>query len=158
MPPKKKPKTGRQSKPVTPPEEAALTQQDEVFSEEEEEEEGEMELGQYEDSDSDSEAVDTSGGGPAGTISRVVVKNFMNHEHLKMDLKPGINFIIGKNGSGKSAMCHAAQVALGATARETDRGTSIGHFVKDGQPYAEVRLDMRNAPRDDAYEHGTFVT
>lgn len=156
MPPKKKPKTGRQSKPVTPPEEAALTQQDEVFSEEEEEEEGEMELGQYEDSDSDSEAADTSGEGPAGTISRVVVKNFMNHEHLKMDLKPGINFIIGKNGSGKSAMCHAAQVALGATARETDRGTSIDKFVRRGQPYAEVRLDMRNAPRDDAYEHGTF--
>ena len=81
---------------------------------------------------------------------------FMNHEHLKMDLKPGINFIIGKNGSGKSAMCHAAQVALGATAKDTERGSSMAGFVRHGQPSCEVRLEIRNAPRDDAYEHGTY--
>ena len=80
----------------------------------------------------------------------------MNHEHLKMDLKPGINFIIGKNGSGKSAMCHAAQVALGASAKDTERGSSMAGFVRHGQPSCEVRLEIRNAPRDDAYEYGKY--
>jgi hypothetical protein len=73
------------------------------------------------DSDEGEEVV---GSGPAGTISKVVVVNFMNHRHLELDLNAGLNFIIGKNGSGKSAMCHAAQVALGASAKDTERGKS----------------------------------
>jgi chromosome segregation ATPase len=157
MPPKKR---ARKSKAVTPPEEQAetFTQANEVFSEDEEgDDESEEEMQQYEESESESEELDgATGEGPAGTISRMVVKNFMNHEHLKMDLKPGINFIIGKNGSGKSAMCHAAQVALGASARDTERGSSMAGFVRHGQPSCEVRLEIRNAPRDDAFEYGAY--
>ncbi|CAO3611461.1 unnamed protein product [Mucor hiemalis] len=40
----------------------------------------------------------------AGTIARVEVVNFMCHKYLKVDLGPKINFVIGHNGSGKSAI------------------------------------------------------
>ena len=174
MPPKKRP---RKSEAVSPPEEEdaaaaaspaaaaeaaasepQATQENDVFSDDEEEDDeaddaefmaGEMD----EDEDEDEEL---GGSGPAGTIAVMVVKNFMNHEHLKMELGPGINFIIGKNGSGKSAMCHAAQVALGASARDTERGSTMSGFVRHGQPSAEVRLEIRNAPREDACEWNRY--
>ena len=39
-----------------------------------------------------------------GVVTSLVLENFMNHEHMRVDLDPHVNFIIGKNGSGKSAI------------------------------------------------------
>uniref|UniRef100_A0A8D8M381 Structural maintenance of chromosomes protein 6 n=1 Tax=Cacopsylla melanoneura TaxID=428564 RepID=A0A8D8M381_9HEMI len=42
--------------------------------------------------------------GTAGVIKCINVKNFMCHDHFEMVFNPRINFISGRNGSGKSAI------------------------------------------------------
>jgi chromosome segregation ATPase len=58
--------------------------------------------------------------------------NFMCHKYLKIDLGPKINFVIGHNGSGKSAILTAITIALGANASATNRGKNLSSFIKEG--------------------------
>lgn len=54
----------------------------------------------------------------------------MCHDLLEVEFKPSINYIIGRNGSGKSAILTALIVGLGGRATLTDRGSSIkGTFL-----------------------------
>eukprot|EP01024_Parvocaulis_polyphysoides_P057679 TRINITY_DN61514_c0_g1_i1.p1 TRINITY_DN61514_c0_g1~~TRINITY_DN61514_c0_g1_i1.p1 ORF type:complete len:249 (-),score=39.55 TRINITY_DN61514_c0_g1_i1:19-678(-) len=39
-----------------------------------------------------------------GQIFKVILKNFMCHDHLEVELGPNVNLISGTNGSGKSAI------------------------------------------------------
>jgi len=48
----------------------------------------------------------------AGNIESVSMTNFMCHANLEIELCPGVNFIVGENGSGKSAILTALCVAL----------------------------------------------
>ncbi|EIE85364.1 hypothetical protein RO3G_10074 [Rhizopus delemar RA 99-880] len=69
---------------------------------------------------------------PYGTIARVEVVNFMCHKYLKVDFGPKINFVVGHNGSGKSAILTALTVALGANASTTNRAKSVSSLIKEG--------------------------
>lgn len=68
-----------------------------------------------------------------GIIERVDCYNFMCHEHFSVELGPLINFIVGKNGSGKSAILTALTLCLGAKASATNRGQSLKKFIKEGK-------------------------
>lgn len=50
----------------------------------------------------------------------------MCHDALKVSFEQGANFVIGSNGSGKSAILAALAVGLGARAKTTDRATEVG--------------------------------
>jgi hypothetical protein len=67
-----------------------------------------------------------------GIIERVDCYNFMCHEHFSVELGPLINFIVGKNGSGKSAILTAITLCLGGKASATNRGQSLKSFIKEG--------------------------
>ncbi|WFD31681.1 RNA helicase [Malassezia sp. CBS 17886] len=98
---------------------------------------------------------DAQAGAAMGVIERVDMINFMCHRHLSIQLGPRINFIIGHNGSGKSAILTAIMVALGGKAATTSRGSSLRDFIREGASAAEVRIHIRNtgpdAYRADAY-------
>lgn len=47
-------------------------------------------------------------------ISRVVVRNFRNFEHLDLNLEPGITTIIGENNTGKTNLLQAIRLAVDA--------------------------------------------
>ena len=79
-----------------------------------------------------------------GVIERVDMINFMCHRNLSIGLGPRINFIIGHNGSGKSAILTAITIALGGKATTTSRGSSLKDFIREGSSAAEVRVRMRN--------------
>ncbi|KAG8896081.1 Structural maintenance of chromosomes protein 6 [Tulasnella sp. 403] len=90
----------------------------------------------------------TSGGrgtiAEAGVIQQITLKDFMCHRHLVFDFGPKINFITGRNGSGKSAVLSAIQIALGARTYLTGRGSSLKNFVKSGRESAEVIIKLKN--------------
>lgn len=64
----------------------------------------------------------------------------MCHDHFAVDLGPLINFIVGKNGSGKSAVLTAITLCLGGKASATNRGQSLKSFIKEGKEYVSVQL------------------
>lgn len=60
-----------------------------------------------------------------GCIHSIHVRNFFCHDNLEVTLNRNVNFIVGRNGSGKSAVLTALVVGLGGRASTTNRGTSL---------------------------------
>ena len=79
-----------------------------------------------------------------GTVRCIRVENFMNHDSVIVDFARHLNFVTGKNGSGKSAILAALQVALGVTARKTGRGTSYSALIKNGKSSALAAIELLN--------------
>lgn len=63
-----------------------------------------------------------------------------------------INFITGVNGSGKSALLVAINVALAGKMSFTGRGASVRTLVREGQNEARVFIRLRNVGSD-AFQH-----
>ncbi|KAI9009802.1 P-loop containing nucleoside triphosphate hydrolase protein [Gaertneriomyces semiglobifer] len=90
-----------------------------------------------------------------GTIAGIELVNFMCHKFLKISMGPKLNFIIGHNGSGKSAILTGLMVCLGGKATVTNRGTSIREFIKEGEEVGSVAVTLRNNGRD-AYQPDVY--
>ncbi|KAJ3607116.1 hypothetical protein NHX12_026630 [Muraenolepis orangiensis] len=84
-----------------------------------------------------------------GLVESITLKNFMCHSLLgPFTFGSNVNFVVGNNGSGKSAVLTALIVAMGGTALATNRGSSLKGFVKEGENSAEVSVSLRNMGRD----------
>lgn len=68
-----------------------------------------------------------------GILESVTCINFMCHTKLHVTFGPLINFIIGHNGSGKSAVLTAVTLCLGGKATATNRGQNLKSFIKEGE-------------------------
>ena len=79
-----------------------------------------------------------------GIVESVECHNFMCHSFLHVDVGPLINFIIGHNGSGKSAVLTALTICLGGKASATNRGGSLKSFIKEGEDSCTVKVKIRN--------------
>ncbi|KAF2500398.1 putative DNA repair protein Rad18 [Lophium mytilinum] len=79
-----------------------------------------------------------------GVIEEVKCTNFMCHDRLTVKLGPLINFIIGHNGSGKSAVLTAITLCLGGKATATNRGQSLKSFIKEGRDAALLSVRIKN--------------
>ncbi|GFF26822.1 structural maintenance of chromosomes protein 6 [Aspergillus udagawae] len=79
-----------------------------------------------------------------GILERVECYNFMCHDHFQVELGPLINFIVGKNGSGKSAVLTAITLCLGGKASATNRGQSLKSFIKEGKESATIVVRLKN--------------
>ncbi|KAG9315735.1 P-loop containing nucleoside triphosphate hydrolase protein [Chiua virens] len=79
-----------------------------------------------------------------GIIESVEMKQFMCHPHLTFTFGPQVNFIIGHNGSGKSAVLSAITIALGGKSGSTGRGSGLKAFIREGQHKAEVTIVLKN--------------
>ncbi|XP_037541399.1 structural maintenance of chromosomes protein 6-like [Nematolebias whitei] len=85
----------------------------------------------------------------AGIVESITLKNFMCHSLLgPFAFGSNVNFVVGNNGSGKSAILTALIVALGGNAQATNRGSSLKGFVKEGESSADVSITLRNKGRD----------
>jgi chromosome segregation ATPase len=91
----------------------------------------------------------------SGIIESITCYNFMCHERLHVEIGPLINFIVGENGSGKSAVLTALTLCLGGKASDTNRGGSLKSFVKEGQDHGTLVVSIRNAGSD-AYQHEIY--
>ncbi|KAF9452921.1 P-loop containing nucleoside triphosphate hydrolase protein [Macrolepiota fuliginosa MF-IS2] len=90
-----------------------------------------------------------------GIIEKVELYQFMCHQRLTFSFGPQINFIIGHNGSGKSAVLSAITIALGGKTASTGRGSGLKAFIREGQSAAEVSIQLKNKG-DEAYRHKDF--
>ena len=79
-----------------------------------------------------------------GILEGVDLKNFMCHQSMTFKLAPLINFICGKNGSGKSAILTAVTLCLGGKASATNRGARLQDFIKEGQDHASITCSIKN--------------
>ncbi|TFK73649.1 P-loop containing nucleoside triphosphate hydrolase protein [Pluteus cervinus] len=105
-----------------------------------------------------------SSGGIAdhGIIESIEMHQFMCHKYLQFSFGPQINFIIGHNGSGKSAVLSAITVALGGKATSTGRGSGLKSFIREGQHVSEVSISLKNkgeeAYKPQEYGHSIVIT
>jgi chromosome segregation ATPase len=77
-------------------------------------------------------------------IEEIICTNFMCHAHLQIKVGPLINFIIGHNGSGKSAVLSALTVCLGGKATATNRSQSLKGFIKEGCEASTLSVRIKN--------------
>ncbi|XP_071651384.1 structural maintenance of chromosomes protein 6 [Temnothorax longispinosus] len=108
----------------------------------------------------DGEEVVQNGEYTAGKVKKIRLVNFMCHDALEITLNENVNFIVGRNGSGKSAILTALTVGLGARANVTSRGTSVKEFIKKGRNSAIVEITLVNKG-DTAYKpdiYGDTIT
>ncbi|KAF2007928.1 dna repair protein-like protein rad18 [Amniculicola lignicola CBS 123094] len=96
-----------------------------------------------------------------GIIEEIQCTNFMCHERLTITLGPLINFIIGHNGSGKSAVLTALTLCLGGKTTATNRGQNLKAFIKEGRDQCTLSVKIKNegsaAFRPDLYGSSIIV-
>jgi len=83
-----------------------------------------------------------------GIVERISLTNFMCHSRLEVTLGSNVNFVIGRNGSGKSAILTGLIVGLGGNASNTSRGNSLKGFIKEGCNAASITISLRNRGTD----------
>ncbi|XP_064486253.1 structural maintenance of chromosomes protein 6-like [Ornithodoros turicata] len=83
-----------------------------------------------------------------GTIESISLKNFMCHSKLDFKFAERVNFIVGRNGSGKSAILTSLIVGLGGKATTACRGTNVKTLVETGKRAAEITVQLSNKGPD----------
>lgn len=80
----------------------------------------------------------------SGIIEEIHCVNFMCHGHMTIQLGPLINFVIGHNGSGKSAVLTALTVCLGGKATATNRAQNLKSLIKEGKDHCSIQVRIKN--------------
>ncbi|KAM7347033.1 structural maintenance of chromosomes 6 [Cochliomyia hominivorax] len=80
-----------------------------------------------------------------GKILHMRLTNFMCHSNLVIDFHSRVNFLVGSNGSGKSAVLAALVLGLGGKARDTNRSSSVKGFIKNGETTAKIEIEIDNS-------------
>jgi len=88
-------------------------------------------------------------------IEEITCINFMCHDKLHVKLGPLINFVVGMNGSGKSAVLTAVTLCLGGKASATNRGASLKSLIKGGTDQAILIVKLKNEGND-AYQPDVY--
>ncbi|CAI2162914.1 7525_t:CDS:10 [Funneliformis geosporum] len=91
----------------------------------------------------------------SGVIESIELVNFMCHKFLKVPFGPKINFIIGHNGSGKSAILTGITVCLGGKANVTNRASNLKSLIREGSNVAQITIKLRNRG-EDAFKHDIY--
>jgi len=96
----------------------------------------------------------------SGILKRLQLINFLNHANLEIDFCPNVNFIIGKNGSGKSAVLLGICACFGANAKQTGRSGNLEGLIRDQEAFARVSVTLKNEGQFAFYPacYGTEIT
>ncbi|GAA5902360.1 hypothetical protein JCM6882_000510 [Rhodosporidiobolus microsporus] len=145
----------------TPPQRADEDGEFDPDASEEEQEDEEMDEEEEQQQKRDLEAYKQTQNGKvtrvaeAGVIQQVDLHNFMCHAHTTVDFGPQVNFLVGVNGSGKSAILTGITMALGGNAKATNRGTKGGDLVMEGKANARCAVTIANKG-EEAFMHHIY--
>lgn len=94
-----------------------------------------------------------------GLIMSIELVNFMCHKHLTVTFGPKVNFVIGQNGSGKSAILTGLSLCLGAKASFTQRASTAKSLIREGASTAQIIVKLRNSSLDPFRkdEYGDYI-
>lgn len=84
----------------------------------------------------------------SGIVEKIELRNFMCHANFSIEFGPKVNLVMGRNGSGKSAILTAIMIALGGKTSSTNRGSSLKDLVKKGEHSATITVTVRNQGSD----------
>ncbi|KAA8566319.1 hypothetical protein EYC84_008908 [Monilinia fructicola] len=85
-------------------------------------------------------------------IEHIQCVNFMNHQNLNVPLGPLINFVVGMNGSGKSAVLTGITLCLGGKPSATNRGSSMKSLIKSGTERGMLMRGVQLEQLDNDYK------
>ncbi|KAJ1029975.1 hypothetical protein NDA16_000888 [Ustilago loliicola] len=149
------------SQAEAPPEDSdgIVTPDEDEGSHDDEEEEEQGENGDEEEEDelaSDDDRAEQEGRladadqgtAQSGIVERIELRNFMCHANFSINFGPKLNFVMGRNGSGKSTILTALMIALGGKTSSTNRGSSLKDLVKKGESSATITVTVRNQGSD----------
>ena len=71
-------------------------------------------------------------------ITKIVIDNFMAHEHTELALGPGLTILTGSNNTGKSAVVEALRCLATNPARSPNPALYIRHGAKEARVEVEV--------------------
>ena len=87
-----------------------------------------------------------------GTLLSILLRNFKSHANFEMEFGPRLNFIVGRNGTGKSSILAAIIAVMGGNPNKHS-GTAggaraAGGLIRDGFDSAYVELTIANGGPD----------
>ena len=71
-------------------------------------------------------------------ITKIIIDNFMAHEHTELALGPGVTILTGSNNTGKSAVVEALRCLATNPARSPNPALYIRHGAKEARVEVEV--------------------
>ncbi|WP_319582859.1 AAA family ATPase [uncultured Pseudodesulfovibrio sp.] len=71
-------------------------------------------------------------------ITKIIIDNFMAHEHTELELGPGVTILTGSNNTGKSAVVEALRCLATNPARSPNPALYIRHGAKEARVEVEV--------------------
>ncbi|XP_055911411.1 structural maintenance of chromosomes protein 6 isoform X2 [Eupeodes corollae] len=90
-----------------------------------------------------------------GKIIRIHLTNFMCHSNLVISFSDRVNFLVGNNGSGKSAILAALVLGLGSKASNTNRSQNMQKFIKTDETFTNIEIEISNSGVD-AFNYETY--
>merc|ERR1711892_805204 len=93
-------------------------------------------------------------------LQKITVKDFMCHAKLDMEFGERVNFIVGQNGAGKSAILNALQAVFGAGARATSRKKAC-EWIRTGKTgqmcsSADVEIMLNNEYQGQPFDQENY--
>ncbi|EFC42567.1 structural maintenance of chromosome 5 [Naegleria gruberi] len=83
-----------------------------------------------------------------GSIVRIKIHNFMTYDDCEFFPGPGLNLVLGPNGTGKSSIVGAICVGLAGHTKLLGRASRVSDMIKHGKSEAFVEIELKAAKKN----------
>merc|ERR1712228_1132094 len=88
-----------------------------------------------------------------GQIVRIRLTDWVTFDETVIDCEPGLNLIVGPNGTGKSSIVCAICLGLGGKPKSLGRGEKAADFIKYGRKTAQIQIELYNEGKPNNHIH-----
>ena len=88
-----------------------------------------------------------------GQIVRIRLTDWVTFDETVIECEPGLNLIVGPNGTGKSSIVCAICLGLGGKPKSLGRGEKAADFIKYGRKTAQIQIELYNEGKRNNHIH-----